>query len=166
MVFGGGQNEHGALRDYPLLRLTDHLLAQSQECRHSPRLEEIADHFGVKAPTAHKLLEALQRKRYLYFGRTSTSGFFIRLIERAGSPETMVEITVAGKIDRYGEVFDFPQKLGYFSSVLIGSKPEDLFALVVLEDIPQSSMLAACRRDSDISDTNCPTGQKRPLITA
>jgi len=78
----------------------------------------------------------------------------------------MVEITIVGKVDRYGELFDFPQKLRYFSSVLIGSQPEDLFALVVLEDIPQSSMLAACRRDSDISDTNCPTGQKRPLITA
>jgi len=108
----------------------------------SPRLEEIASYLGVTLPTAHKLLEALQKKGYLYFGRDSISGFFIRLIDRAGSAETMVEIALAGKIDGYGELFDFPQELGHFPSVLIGSKPDEVFALVVMEDIPQASMLA------------------------
>ena len=70
------------------------------------------------------------------------SGFFIRLIERAGSAETMVEIPLAGKIDGYGELYDFPQELGHFASVLVGSKPDEVFALVVMEDIPQASMLA------------------------
>jgi Mn-dependent DtxR family transcriptional regulator len=28
----------------------------------SPRLEEIADHLDIKTPTAHKLLEALNKK--------------------------------------------------------------------------------------------------------
>ena len=97
---------------------------------------------NVTSPTAHKLLEALQSKGFLYFGRDRISGFFIRLIDRAGSAETMVEIALAGKIDGYGEVFDFPQELGHFASVLIGSKPDELFALVVMEDIPQASMLA------------------------
>jgi SOS-response transcriptional repressor LexA len=109
----------------------------------SPRLEEIATHLNVTSPTAHKLLEALQSKGYLYFGRDKVSGFFVRLIDRAGSAETMVEIALAGKIDGYGEVFDFPQELGHFASVLIGSKPDELFALVVMEDIPQASMLAS-----------------------
>jgi SOS-response transcriptional repressor LexA len=108
----------------------------------SPRLEEIADHFGVKAPTAHKMLETLQSKGYLYFGRDSVSGFFIRLIERAGSAETVIEIAVAGKVDVYGEVHDFPVELGHFATVLPGSEPGDVFALVATEDIPQASMLA------------------------
>ena len=108
----------------------------------SPRLEEIADHFNIKPPTAHKILEALQSKGYLYFGRDKISGFFIRLIERAGSAETMVEIGLVGKIGPYGEVFDFPEEIGHFASVLVGSKPDEVFALGVTEDIPQSNMLS------------------------
>ena len=121
----------------------DYIRGYIAENESSPRLEEIASYLGVKSPTAHKLLEALQSKGYLYFGRDKVSGFFVRLIDRAGSAETMVEIALAGKIDGYGEVFDFPQELGHFASVLIGSKPDELFALVVMEDIPQASMLAS-----------------------
>lgn len=44
-----------------------------QENEDSPRLDEIDAHFGIKSPTAHKTLEALQRKGYLYFGRDSVS---------------------------------------------------------------------------------------------
>jgi SOS-response transcriptional repressor LexA len=107
----------------------------------SPRLEEIADHYNIKPPTVHKILEALQSKGYLYFGRDKVSGFFIRLIERAGSAETVVEVALAGKIDPYGEVYDFPQELGHFASVLIGSKPDEIFALVAIDGILQASIL-------------------------
>ncbi len=65
-------------RDY--LNFIKSYIAQNEL---SPRLEEVAGHFDVKPPTAHKTLEALQRKGFLIFDRTSTSGFFIRLIERA-----------------------------------------------------------------------------------
>ena len=95
----------------------------------------------LKAPTAHKILETLQTKGFLYFNRDKASGFFIRLIERAGSAETMVEIGVTGKIDAYGEVYDFPQELGHFASVLVGAEPEKLFALVAIDGIPQASIL-------------------------
>ena len=54
----------------------------------------------------------------------------------------MVEIVIAGKINHYGEVFDFPQELGHFASVLIGSRPDKVFALVIMEDIPQANMSA------------------------
>jgi SOS-response transcriptional repressor LexA len=108
----------------------------------SPRLEEIASHFSIKPPTAHKLLETLQSKGYLYFGRDSVSGFFIRLIERAGSAEVVIEIPIAGKINRYGEVYDFPQKLGHFATLLIGAEPGEVFALAIMEDIPQASIRA------------------------
>ncbi len=33
----------------------------------SPRLEEIAEHFGVKPPTAHKTLEAFHRQGIYLF---------------------------------------------------------------------------------------------------
>jgi len=108
----------------------------------SPRLDQIAGHFKVKAPTAHKILEALQSKGYLYFGRDPVSGFFIRLIERAGSAEVVMEVPIAGRVDAMGEVTDFPQELGHFASVFVGVAPEDVFALMVTENIPQASILS------------------------
>src|SRR6266542_4431660 len=79
-----------------------------KENESSPRLDEIAAHFGVKPPTAHKTLEALHNKGYIYFARDSVSGFFIRLIERAGSLETMIEVVIVGKVKRYVELMEFP----------------------------------------------------------
>lgn len=108
----------------------------------SPRLEEIANHFGVRAPTVHKILDALQSKRYLYFGRDNKSGFFIRLIERAGSTEVIIEVPIARRVGTLGEVFDFPEKLGHFASIFVGAKPDDVFALVVTENIHQANIIA------------------------
>lgn len=113
-----------------------------KENESSPRLEEIARRFYVTAPTAHKILEGLQSKGYIYFGRDPVSGFFIRLIEWAGSAETVLEVPIAGKVDGYGELFEFPQKLGHFASVFVGVTPDSVFALAVMEDIPQVSILA------------------------
>ncbi len=107
----------------------------------SPRLDEISAHFGVKSPTVHKMLEALQSKSYLYFGRDSISGFFIRLVERAGSAEIVIEVPTVGKINKLGEIYDFPEKHGHFATVLIGANPETIFALAVMEEIPQANML-------------------------
>ncbi len=119
----------------------DFLRQYVTENESSPRLEEIAEHFGVKLPTAHKTLEALHNKGYIYFARDSVSGFFIRLIERAGSAETMVEVVVAGKFNRYGELIDFPKEHGHFASVLAEADPENVFALVATENIPEASIL-------------------------
>src|SRR5688572_21578391 len=107
----------------------------------SPRLGEIADHFRVKPPTAHKTLEALHNKGYIYFARDSVSGFFIRLIERAGSAETMIEVVIAGKVNRYGELNSFPENHGHFASVVPGANLDDVFALAVTDNIPEASML-------------------------
>ncbi|MCB9112216.1 MAG: hypothetical protein H6634_13315 [Anaerolineales bacterium] len=107
----------------------------------SPRLEEIAEHFSVKPPTAHKTLESLHNKGYIYFARDSVSGFFIRLLEHAGTTETIVEVVIAGKVNRYGELTDYPQKHGHFASVLQGVSPENVFALVASENIPEASIL-------------------------
>jgi len=113
-----------------------------KENESSPRLEEIANHFSVKSPTAHKTLKALQRSGFLYFGRDSVSGFYIRLIERAGAIETVIEIPIAGKANRYGELYDFPKKHGHFATVLIGGEPGEVFALAVTEEIPEASILS------------------------
>lgn len=108
----------------------------------SPRLEEIAENFGVKAPTAHKTLKALMYKGFLYFGRDPLSGFFIRLIERAGTSEIMIEIPIAGKVDQNGELYEFPEKHGHFATLLIGATVGEVFALWVTEDISPVSILA------------------------
>jgi SOS-response transcriptional repressor LexA len=112
-----------------------------KENESSPRLEEIADHFGVKPPTAHKILEALHNKGYIYFARDSVSGFFIRLIERAGSAETIIEVVIAGRVNRFGELTEFPEHHGHFASVLPGANHEDVFALLVIESIPEASIV-------------------------
>ena len=46
-----------------------------KENESSPRLEEIAEFFDVKPPTAHKALLAQHNKGYIYFARDSISGF-------------------------------------------------------------------------------------------
>jgi SOS-response transcriptional repressor LexA len=111
-----------------------------KENESSPRLEEISNHFQVKSPTAHKILEALQSKGYLYFGRDPNSGFFIRLIERAGSAEVVIEVPIAGRVGANGEVYAFPQNLGHFASVFIGAAPGNVMALAVAKDIPQANI--------------------------
>ena len=101
----------------------------------SPRLDEIAANFGVTSPTAHKYLKTLQNKGYLYFDRSADSGFFVRLIERAGSAETVVEVAIAGKVNNFGEVLEFPESHGHFATLLQGVDREKLFALHVSEPV-------------------------------
>ena len=115
--------------------------AYIKENESSPRLEDLTKHFHVKAPTAHKMLEALESKGYLYFRRDAKVGFFIRLIERAGTSEIITEVPIAGKVDRYGEVIDFPGSIGTFATVFQGVKPGDVFALKAINNIPEASIL-------------------------
>ncbi len=118
------------------------LKAYLREHEDTPRLEEVAGHFGVKLPTAHKTLEALQRKGYLFFRRSREAGYFIRLAERGGGLEKLIEILIVGKIDPYGEVFDFPQQHGHFPIVLQGVDEHEVFALEAAADLPQANILA------------------------
>jgi len=39
-------------------------------------------------------------------------------------------------------VFDFPEELGHFPTLLLGVEPGEVYALVVMEDIPQASLLS------------------------
>jgi SOS-response transcriptional repressor LexA len=112
-----------------------------RENESSPRLEETAEYFGVKSPTAHRTLEKLHNKGYIYFNRDSVSGFFIRLLERGGTAEIMIEIPIAGKVNRYGELRDYPKEHGHFASVLQGANHENVFALVASESIPEANIL-------------------------
>lgn len=111
----------------------------------TPRLEEVAGHFGVKLPTAHKTLDALQKKGYLIFRRESVSGYYIRLAERGGGIEKLIEINVIGKINAYGEVCDFPEDHGRFPVFLTGVDEYKVFALETTHDIPQANILAGDR---------------------
>jgi len=106
----------------------------------SPSLKEIANNFGVKLPVAHKALQTLMDKGFLYFERSSEAGFYIRLIERAGAAEIVLEVPIAGRVNQYGEVIDFPEILGNFPAIFFGAKPDEVFALVVTGQIPQASM--------------------------
>lgn len=106
----------------------------------SPRLDEIAEHFAVKPPTAHKTLQALQRKGYLFTDRTSSSGYFVRLVERGGAQEVVMQVPVAGKINQLGEVYDFPKMWGDFPAILAGVQQDEVFSLVLTADIPQVDM--------------------------
>lgn len=107
-----------------------------QENRSAPRLDEIAGHFGVTSPTAHRALETLQEKGKLYFGRDTLTGFYIRLFANLEVVTSVCEIAVLGSVDQYGIVRDFPQKVGHFATLPIQSQPQDLFALHVAAPLP------------------------------
>ena len=94
-------------------------------------------HFGVKDPTAHKALEALQEKGYIIFGRDSFAGFYIRLVERVGTVERMIEVVMLGEVNCFGELVNFPQKIGHFASLVPGTEPGEVFALNIREGIPE-----------------------------
>jgi hypothetical protein len=108
------------------------MITPRQEC-----ISAYVGHFGLKMPTAHKSLSALQSKGYLYFGRDSKSGFLAHLIERAGSAEIVMELPAAGKIGAFAEPIDFPSEIGHFTSIFVGGFPDPIFALAVSEDIPR-----------------------------
>ena len=48
----------------------DYIRAYIETHESAPGVKEIAGHFGVSSPSAHKALEALQKAGYLYFGRS------------------------------------------------------------------------------------------------
>ena len=60
----------------------------------TPRLEEVADHFDVSLPTAHKILDALEKKGYLFSRRERESGYYIRLAERGGGIEKLIGVFI------------------------------------------------------------------------
>lgn len=118
--------------------LRDYIAAQGS----SPRLEEIARHFGIARPTAHKLLDALHRKGFIYFNRDRVSGFFIRLFE-GGRPEHYVEVPIVGEVDRLGCVQQpFPRYMGHFASIVESKDPAMVFALICRADIPPAAILS------------------------
>ncbi|MBN1536908.1 MAG: hypothetical protein JW908_09270 [Anaerolineales bacterium] len=108
----------------------------------SPGLDEIARHFDVKSPTAHKILEALQAKGFIYFVRSSEAGFYIRLVERAGMHEVVMPVPIFGKVDYLGEIQNFPEYFGGFDDFFFGGKPNTIFAVVLTKDIPIANMKA------------------------
>jgi SOS-response transcriptional repressor LexA len=107
----------------------------------SPSLKHIADHFEVKSSTAHNILEALHKKGYIYLHRPHQSGFFIRLIDKAGKAEINTEINILGRFNSHGEVYDYPKLLGHFPYVISGIKTDQFFSLIADEDIPQVGIL-------------------------
>jgi SOS-response transcriptional repressor LexA len=116
-----------------------HTFIQENEC--APRLEEIAKHFGVTSPTAHKALRSLQDKGYLYFGRDNVTGFYIRLIEFVDISIQVSEISMLGSVDQYGIVHNFPKKTGHFVTPTLQSNQKDLFALHVSGHLPEFSFV-------------------------
>lgn len=122
--------------------MLEFIKAYVAENESSPRLQEISQHFGIKAPTAHKILRALQRKGYIIFGRDKVTGFFIRLIEGAGRAERVVEVPIAGKVNSLAEVLSFPEHVGHFVTVIEGDEKTEVFALACIEDMPQASLQA------------------------
>lgn len=99
-----------------------------QKHQDSPSLKDIASHFQVKSPTAHKILDALQSKDFIFFMRHTERGFIIRLIERGGQGEKVFPLYIIGNVDRYGKLIDW---VGNFELLLNKAK-----ALESLESIP------------------------------
>jgi SOS-response transcriptional repressor LexA len=112
-----------------------------RENESAPRLDEIARHFSVASPTAHKALETLQDKGYLYFGRDSYTGFYIRLFELEDTSSGVTEIHFLGDVDPFGIVRNFPKITVHSATPTLRSNPKDLFAFHVAGDLPVFNML-------------------------
>jgi SOS-response transcriptional repressor LexA len=112
---------------------------------YSPTLKQIAEHFHVTSPTAHKALKGLQEKHLLYFDRDDVSGFYIRVPERIDSSEPLHEIPILGVGDRNGELHKFPKKVGHFPVVLSGLPKGNVFSVEMKQHIPSEDMLAGDR---------------------
>jgi DNA-binding MarR family transcriptional regulator len=109
---------------------------------HSPTLKEIAEHFKVRPPTVHKTLRALELKGFLMSRRDSVSGFFIRLAERGGGIEKIINLMIIGKVDKDGFLNEFPGKHGNIEVCLFGVDEMEVFGIQMSEDLPQASLRA------------------------
>ena len=112
-----------------------------QENKSAPRMDEIAKHFGVTSPTAHKTLETLQEKGYLHFRRDNVTGFYIRLVEFEEPAIEIAEISVLGDVDQFGIVQKFPKKIGHSLTPTLQSNPKDLFALHIAGNLPEFNLV-------------------------
>lgn len=123
----------------------------------SPSLQEIADHFDVAPPTAHKILDALQKKDFILFRRNPDLGFIIRLVERGGLGEKIFPLYTIGTINQYGELVDLiklstveklirrarKNEIDFSKSIPIIQKcndPRSFFGLRASHDIPAISV--------------------------
>ena len=109
--------------------------------RSAPMLKEIAQHFDVSSPVAIKALKTLQEKGYLYFGRSKTLGFYIRLPEWHTSGQQMVEVSQMGLVDQYGMLYEFPTHMAHFPMLRLNSQNGKLLVLRMAADIPQANLL-------------------------
>jgi hypothetical protein len=78
----------------------------------------------------------------LYFGRDRVTGFYIRIPERFGTTELVFDINIVGKVNRYGEIHEFPKKTGHFPVIIPGADPVSIFAVELQQHIAISDMQA------------------------
>jgi repressor LexA len=123
----------------------DYIKSFIQENSYSPSLKQIAEHFHVTSPTAHKALKGLQEKQLLYFDRDDVSGFYIRVPESIDSVETLHEIPILGVGDRNGELHKFSKKDGHFPVVLPDVQKGNVFSIEIKQHISSEDMLAGDR---------------------
>lgn len=95
-----------------------------QKNQDSPSLQEIAEAFQVKPSTAHKTLDALQKKGFIYSTRHPASGFYVRLIERGGMAEQIIAVPIVGNINKYGELLDLPN-ISTLDNIDLDEEPPD-----------------------------------------
>jgi len=115
-----------------------------KENKSSPQLMEIANHFYVTRPTASNMLKALEEKGVIYSKRDAVTGFYIRTPERSTPEGHLREIVIAGNLDRYGELQEFPNQLGHFPFML-PNDTGDVFGVDVDHHIPSEGILARDR---------------------
>jgi len=121
------------------------------ENQFAPLLKEIAQNFNVESSTANKALKTLQEKGHLYFGRSETLGYYIRLPEWHTSGQRMVEVSNIGFVNQYGMLYEFPTLMGHFPTLRMYPRKGKPFVLRLTADIPHTNLLGGdqlfCERD-------------------
>ncbi len=104
-----------------------------------PSLTDVASHFGIKLPTASKLVSTLNRKGFILKHRDSLLGLVIEAVSEPHRVETFLE--TRGLFFATGEVnwYDEPESLIWCRPIPTSVRflLDDHFALYAMEDIPE-----------------------------
>jgi len=139
-------------------QILKYISQHDQEFGTSPTGADIAAHFGVTRATVSKHLDALERKKLIMRHRDRSGVLSIEIMDSDSPWRSGKQVPIIAAVERSGKVQFFSERDVHTISLLIPTQtPEDLVALIMLEDVPSLSI-----RAKDLLLLDSIMGQMRP----